>query len=135
LRAQASMLLGLVRLFSRNRSLRRPLRSPGTDFCRMIDRFMVGWEKGACGLSNSLPHWIKNERSLGPFVGLIMTHLTWLLIFAELYFFFLLGFTEPSFLITCFRCVFALTFGDAGLDQPWSWSDVVHLPIVKFLLI
>jgi hypothetical protein len=31
---------------------------------------------GACGLWNSLPHRIKNERALGCFVGLVRTHFT-----------------------------------------------------------
>jgi hypothetical protein len=38
--------------------------------------------------------------------------------FCGIRFFFLLGFTELSFLIAYFRCVFALVFGDAGLAQP-----------------
>jgi hypothetical protein len=38
--------------------------------------------------------------------------------FCGIEFFFLLGFTEISFLIAYFRCVFALILGDAGLDQP-----------------
>jgi hypothetical protein len=72
---------------------------------------------------------IKNERVLGRFVGLVWMHFTWLLLFS------LLGFTELSLLIAYFYCVFALIFVDAGLDQPWSWPDVVHLPIVELLLI
>jgi hypothetical protein len=31
---------------------------------------------GACGLWNSLPHRIKNERALGRFVRLVRTHFT-----------------------------------------------------------
>jgi hypothetical protein len=31
---------------------------------------------GACGLWNSLPHRIKNERALRRFVGLVRTHFT-----------------------------------------------------------
>jgi hypothetical protein len=38
----------------------------------MGDSFTVG----ACGLWNSLPHRIKNERALGRFVGLVRTHFT-----------------------------------------------------------
>jgi hypothetical protein len=43
---------------------------------------------GACGLWNSFPHRIKNERALGRFVGLVRTHFTRLLLFAGLDFFF-----------------------------------------------
>jgi hypothetical protein len=51
LRTKASMLLGLMRLFSLNRSLRRPLRSLGIASCGMIDRFIVGWEQGVVVLA------------------------------------------------------------------------------------
>jgi hypothetical protein len=40
--------------------------------------------------------------------------------FCRIIFFFLLVFTELSFLIVYFRCVFALIVGDAGLNQPGS---------------
>jgi hypothetical protein len=57
---------------------------------------------GACGLWNSLPHRIKNECILSALWDWI----------------FYLGFTELLILIAYFCCVFALIFGDVGMDQP-----------------
>jgi hypothetical protein len=36
----------------------------------------MGHSIGACGLRNSLPHRIKNERNFGRFIGLVRTHFT-----------------------------------------------------------